>query len=119
MCIRDSLHHGRLKTISNFLMAKGIAPYRMRITNTHHDFLTAIQEVAASSSTPYLEETQILITIINLKEEIILNPTPPLSSHFGGRMSDVGAAASQHPKSHIRDPLLGHLIKAVSYLDFS
>jgi len=70
---------GHLKTISNFLLAKGIAPYRMRILNTHHDFLTAIHQVAASSSTPILENNQLLITLINLKEEIILNPTAPSS----------------------------------------
>jgi len=82
------IHQGRLKTISNFLMAKGIAPYRMRITNAHHDFLTAIEEATASSSAPYLEDASLIITLINLKEEIIVNPTPP--SHFGGRISDVG-----------------------------
>lgn len=74
------IHHGRLKTISNFLMAKGIAPYRMRITNMHHDFLTAIEQVAASSSTPYSKNHQLIVTLINLKEEIIVNPTPPPSS---------------------------------------
>ena len=75
----DAPSIGHLKTISNFLLAKGIAPYRMRIMNTHHDFLTAIDQIAASSSTPKFKNNRILITLINLKEEILLNPTTPSS----------------------------------------
>ena len=89
---------GHLKTISNFLLAKGIAPYRMRIMNTHHDFLTAIDQIAASSSTPNFENNRILITLINLKEEILLNPTAP---------SSINELTTSNEE-------LSHLIKAVA-----
>ncbi len=99
----DAYQAGHLKTISNFLLAKGIAPYRMRITNTHHDFLTATNQVAASSSTPNLENNRILITLINLKEEILLNPTTP---------SSINELTTSNEE-------LSHFIKAVPYIKWT
>jgi len=62
----------KLKLMANFLLANGVAAYRIRMTNAHHDFMTAVRVLSATSSKEE-GKNKIVLTLINNKEEIIRN----------------------------------------------
>ena len=60
----------KLQLMANFLLANGIAAYRIRITNAHHDFVTAVQALTATGQKEG-GNNKIVLTLINHKEEIV------------------------------------------------
>ena len=60
----------KLKLMANFLLANGVAAYRIRITNAHHDFVTAVQALTATVQKEG-GNNKIVLTLINHKEEIV------------------------------------------------
>jgi len=62
----------KLKLLANFLLANGVAAYRIRMTNAHPDFVTAIQTLT-TSPTKKGKQNKIALTLINQKEEIVLD----------------------------------------------
>jgi len=61
-----------LKSMANFLLANGVAAYRIRLTNAHHDFVTALQALTVAALQKG-KKNKIVLALINHKEEIVLD----------------------------------------------